>query len=229
MLVKEANKRRSRVDGSSRNQGAPARRMGRPPSKRAGEIEEAILSAAKDLFLSVGYEATSMEAVAQTAGVSKRTLYIRHPTKEALIKAVVEDRIRSWSNEASARNSEAQEEFPESLKRHAQTFVHMLANPEVQQFDRLILQTAHRFPEIAETFYKVGYSYEIEFLTEEIIRGTQDDPIPPKEPRRVALQLLSMIQGWRRTQETIRTISPQEAAEFASQAVEVLLHGKESW
>lgn len=227
--MKEANKRGSRIDGSSQNQEPPTRRIGRPPSKRAGEIEQVILSAAKDLFLSVGYEATSMEAVAQTAGVSKRTLYIRHSTKEALIKAVVEDRIRSWSNEASARNSEAPEEFPESLKRHAQTFVHMLANPEVQQFDRLILQTAHRFPEIAETFYEVGYSYEIEFLTEEIIRGTQDDPVPPKEPRRVALQLLSMIQGWRRTQETIRTISPQEAAEFASQAVEVLLHGKESW
>jgi AcrR family transcriptional regulator len=229
MLVREAKKRGSRVDAKSEPKATPVRRMGRPPSKMAGEIEEAILSAAKELFLSLGYEATSMEAVAQAAGVSKRTLYIRHSTKEALIKSVVEDRVRNWSNEASARNSEVPESFPDSLKRHAQTFVHMLANPEVRQFDRLILTTAQRFPEIAETFYNVGYNYELGFLTDEIIRGTQDDAVPPKEPRRVALQLLSMIQGWRRTEETVRTISADEAAEFASQAVDVLLRGRDSW
>jgi TetR/AcrR family transcriptional regulator, mexJK operon transcriptional repressor len=229
MRVKEAKKRGSRVEAKPDAKATRIRRMGRPPSKSAGEIEEAILSAAKELFLSLGYEATSMEAVAQAAGVSKRTLYIRHSTKEALIKAVVEDRIQSWSKEASARNSEAPEAFPDSLKRHAQTFVHMLANPEVRQFDRLILTTAHRFPEIAETFYEVGYNYELGFLTNEIIRGTQDDVVPPKEPRRVALQLLSMIQGWRRTEETVRTISAEEAAEFASQAVDVLLRGRDSW
>lgn len=227
--MKENKKRGSRVDAKPEVKATRVPRMGRPPSKRAGEIEEAILSAAKELFLSLGYEATSMEAVAQAAGVSKRTLYIRHSTKEALIKAVVEDRVRNWSNEASARNSDVPEKFPDSLKRHAQTFVHMLANPEVRQFDRLIMTTAQRFPEIAETFYNVGYNYELGFLTNEIIRGTQDDAVPPKEPRRVALQLLSMIQGWRRTEETVRTISAEEAAEFASQAVDVLLRGRDSW
>jgi TetR/AcrR family transcriptional regulator, mexJK operon transcriptional repressor len=229
MRVKEAKKRGSGAGAKSGSGSAPVRRMGRPPKKKAGEIEEAIFSAAKELFLSVGYEATSMEAVAQAAGVSKRTLYIRHSTKEALIKSVVEDRIRTWSDEASSRNSEVPEEFPESLRRHAQTFVHMLANPEVQQFDRLIATTAHRFPEIAETFYHVGYNYEVGFLTEEIVKGTRNDPVPPKDPRRAAVQLLSMIQGWRRTEETVRTISPAEAAEFASQAVDVLLRGRESW
>ena len=227
--MKESKKRGSPVDTKLKPQATRVRRMGRPPTKKAGEIEEAILSAAKEMFLSLGYEATSMEAVAQAAGVSKRTLYIRHSTKEALIKSVVEDRIRTWSNEASARNSEVPETFPESLKRHAQTFVHMLANPEVRQFDRLILTTAHRFPEIAESFYNLGYNYELGFLTNEIIIGTQNDAVPPKEPKRVALQLLSMIQGWRRTEETVREISTEEAAEFASQAVDVLLRGRDSW
>ncbi|WP_449469161.1 TetR/AcrR family transcriptional regulator [Sphingobium chungangianum] len=229
MRVKEAKKCGSGRGAESNSGSAPVRRMGRPPNKQAGEIEEAILSAAKELFLSVGYETTSMEAVAQAAGVSKRTLYIRHSTKDALMRAVVEDRVRTWSDEASRRNSDTPEEFPESLRRHAQTFIHMLASPEVQKFSQLIATTAHRFPEIAETFYQVGYNYEVEFLTEEIIRGTRNDPVPPKDPRRTAIQLLSMIQGWRRTEETVRTIRPAEAAEFASQAVDVLLRGRESW
>jgi TetR/AcrR family transcriptional regulator, mexJK operon transcriptional repressor len=143
----------------------PNRRTGRPPNKKAGQIDEAILSAARDLFLSVGYEATTMEAVAQGAGVSKRTLYARHSTKEALMKAVVEDRVRRWSNEASGNNVDLPQEFSERLKHHVRTAMASLGNPEIQQFDRLILATASRFPEIAETFYKIGYCYELQFLT----------------------------------------------------------------
>lgn len=208
---------------------APGRRTGRPPKKKSGEIEEAILSAATGLFLDVGYEATSMEAVAQAAGVSKRTLYARHSTKEALMKSVVEDRVQRWSNEASARNADLPDQFSERLKCHAKTLMASLDNPEVQQFDRLILTTASRFPEIAETFYRIGYSYELQFLTREIIEGTQNDPVPVAKPERVARQLFSMIQGWRRTEETIRVISPEEAADFAVDAVNVLLRGRESW
>ena len=207
----------------------PNRRTGRPPNQKAGQIDEAILTAARDLFLSAGYEATSMEAVAQAAGVSKRTLYTRHSTKEALMKAVVEDRVRRWSNEASANNVDLPQEFPERLKRHVQIAMASLGNPEIQQFDRLILATASRFPEIAETFYRIGYSYELQFLTDEIIEGTKNDPVPAANPQRVARQLLSMIQGWRRTEETIRVLSREEAASFAADAVDALLRGRDSW
>lgn len=207
----------------------PNRRTGRPPNKKAGQIDEAILSAARDLFLSVGYEATTMEAVAQGAGVSKRTLYARHSTKEALMKSVVEDRVRRWSNEASANNVNLPQEFSERLKHHVRTAMASLGNPEIQQFDRLILATASRFPEIAETFYKIGYCYELQFLTDEITEGTKNDPVPAANPQRVARQLLSMIQGWRRTEETIRVLSREEAASFADDAVDVLLRGRDSW
>lgn len=207
----------------------PNRRTGRPPNKKAGQIDEAILSAARDLFLSAGYEATSMEAVAQAAGVSKRTLYARHSTKEALMKSVVEDRVQRWSTEASAGNVDLPDDFSERLKRYAQILMESLGNPEVRQFDRLILTTASRFPEIAQSFYEIGYNYELRFLTGEIIAGTKNDPAPPVDPERAARQLLSMIQGWRRTEETIREVSREEAARFAADAVDVLLRGRESW
>lgn len=223
------NRRGPRSKGAAKSPPEPTRRLGRPPSKHSGEIEEAILVAAKDLFLSIGYEATSMEAVAQTAGVSKRTLYTRHSSKEELMKAVVGKWVRQWADEATARNRDLPAQLPDRLKRHAQTLMHMLAKPEVVQFDRLINATAIRFPEIARTFYDVGYSYELRFLTDEIIRGTKKDTAPVKRPQLVAQQLLSMIQGWRRTEETIRAIDPHEAAEFANNAVDILFKGREVW
>ncbi len=205
------------------------RPMGRPTRRRLGEIEEDILAAAKDLFLTIGYEATAMEAVAQRAGVSKRTLYARYASKETLMKAVVQARVSIWAQQAAAKNEDLPSGLRERLTRHAETLAQSLGNPEIEQFDRLILTTAHRFPEIARTFYEVGYSYELNFLAEEIVAGTQDDIRPARDPKRVAQQLISMIMGWRRNEGAVRRVSPTEEAEFARNAVDLLFNGRESW
>lgn len=48
-------------------------------------LNEAILRATRELLLEVGYPGLSMEAVAARAQVSKPTLYLRFPTKGALV------------------------------------------------------------------------------------------------------------------------------------------------
>jgi TetR/AcrR family transcriptional regulator, mexJK operon transcriptional repressor len=65
--------------------GPPPVRRGRPvsPAKRA-----AILEAATGHFLRDGYEGTSLDAVAGTAGVSKQTVYRHFTDKETLFLAV---------------------------------------------------------------------------------------------------------------------------------------------
>ena len=50
---------------------------------------QAILDAAKILFLSNGYASTSMDAVAAEAGVSKLTVYSHFNDKETLFSAAV--------------------------------------------------------------------------------------------------------------------------------------------
>ncbi len=52
---------------------------------------EAILNGAIDVFISDGYELASMDKIAETAGVSKRTVYNHFGSKENLFQAVVED------------------------------------------------------------------------------------------------------------------------------------------
>lgn len=66
----------------------PARRrgLGRP---RSLELDEAILQAGLDQ-LAIGFDRMTMEAVAEQAGVSKATLYLRWSTKEDLVVAVVD-------------------------------------------------------------------------------------------------------------------------------------------
>jgi TetR/AcrR family transcriptional regulator of autoinduction and epiphytic fitness len=64
------------------SQPAPARLTDR---KRA-----AILDAAVAEFRQSGYEATSMDRIAESAGVSKRTVYNHFPSKEALFTQILE-------------------------------------------------------------------------------------------------------------------------------------------
>jgi len=63
----------------------PSRR-GRPVSM---EKQQAVLEAAIAEFTAHGYDAASMDAIAERAGVSKRTLYNRHASKEGLFAALV--------------------------------------------------------------------------------------------------------------------------------------------
>lgn len=64
-----------------------------PAGLRAAGVlanEERILRAAHALFVQHGYQATTLTAVADAAGVAHRTVYVRFGTKAALLKRVID-------------------------------------------------------------------------------------------------------------------------------------------
>jgi len=62
----------------------------RPPGRpRSAGVDEAILAAALAELGERGYARMSMDAVAARAGVSKPTVYLRHPTKADLATAAI--------------------------------------------------------------------------------------------------------------------------------------------
>ncbi len=63
-----------------------------------GKKREAILAAAANVFIDVGYDRASMDHIAGVAGASKRTVYNHFPSKEALFGAVIQ-RFMSESRE----------------------------------------------------------------------------------------------------------------------------------
>jgi len=76
-----------------------ARRVGRPPTELAGEVEARILEAAAQVFLERGFSAASIGEIAEVARAGKPTIYARYPSKEALFEAAVLRRL----NERNAR------------------------------------------------------------------------------------------------------------------------------
>ncbi|MGE4372025.1 MAG: TetR/AcrR family transcriptional regulator [Xanthobacter sp.] len=114
-----------------------------------------IRRAARILFLEKGYGATSMDAVAAAAPVSKRTLYHHFPGKAALFAAVIAE---AWSHLTSAPLlTESGGQTPRAV---LEGFVARLeahwAQPDVIPLLRLVIAETPRFPELSEAFFAAG-------------------------------------------------------------------------
>jgi AcrR family transcriptional regulator len=55
-----------------------------------------IRTAATQLFATLGYEGTSLQAIAERVGVTKQTLLYHYPSKDALRRAVLEQVFAHW-------------------------------------------------------------------------------------------------------------------------------------
>src|ERR1700726_2894989 len=82
----------------------PARRGsgGRPTREEAVRRDARLLDVATKLFMERGFDCTSIDAVAETAGVSKPTVYARYRDKRDLFTAVLRATIQRWLAPLSA-------------------------------------------------------------------------------------------------------------------------------
>jgi TetR/AcrR family transcriptional regulator, mexJK operon transcriptional repressor len=198
-------------------------RRGRPTAARAEAIEQAIFNEAKTQFLTLGFEGAAMEVVAARAGVSKPTLYARYPTKQALLRAVIEAQMETWTTEG-LRNQHLLEEDPRERLRHlARTSIAFARTEDASRFTTLVRSIVTTAPELAKTFYDHGYGYGIELYTREIEEWDRRHGPLSHSPRVLAEMLMAMLSGWIRAEETVRTVSVAEAAAFADQAIDALI------
>lgn len=212
-----------------RPQSTPRTGAGRPTAERVEAIEHAILEAAREHFLAAGFELTAMEAIAATAHVSKSTLYARYPTKAALLRAVVEKQVASWSAEQHRRRGPLPEDFKQRLQCHARAILESLASEEVRAFQKLLRRTGAPDSELARILFDVSYGPSIQDLADEIVRGTHDFPVPPRSPTRVAEMLMTMLYGWNAAREVAGHPTPDEAITYADHAVDVIFAGRAAW
>jgi len=128
---------------------APLNRKGGRPSKDDAELLGGkIIDAATSLFLSDGYGATSIEAIARAAGISKRTFYARFPDKAALLGAVVHQIIERL-RPADVMPLFEGDDIEALLCRLGGIILHASVAPTALALHRLVVAEAVRFPELA--------------------------------------------------------------------------------
>jgi TetR/AcrR family transcriptional regulator of autoinduction and epiphytic fitness len=119
------------------------------------EKDDAIERAATDLLLEVGYERFRMDEVALRAGVSKRTLYKRHPSKDPLIDAVARALFESMES-ALPEAPEVDVEVERALADFGEKVVAFLLSAAVRGALRVVVAESDRNPALGETFVRHG-------------------------------------------------------------------------
>jgi AcrR family transcriptional regulator len=120
--------------------------MGRPTKAEARDTRRQILDAALDLFSEGSYFGTSMRQIARAVGVRESALYHHFPSKDAILKALVEEygerRIDPLTHADATTLARA------GVERFLRTFVlnvlEIWATPRERKFIRLILAEGPR-------------------------------------------------------------------------------------
>lgn len=110
-----------------------ARGKGRPKRTEIEEIDRAIRDAALQVLLEHG-EAATMHAIAQAAGISRKSLYARHPNKEALFRDV----IRALLISAEALRYDETGTAEERLQHYIEAALATIARPESHALQHLL-------------------------------------------------------------------------------------------
>lgn len=118
-----------------------------PPAKFA-----ALLAAALDQFLTHGHRGVRLDQVAAAAGVGKATLYRHFGDKEGLFRHVVQAQTLAIS-ETPVRESAAGGELEPVLAALARETLDRHVRPESLALQRLMIEEAPAFPELARRLH----------------------------------------------------------------------------
>jgi AcrR family transcriptional regulator len=83
-----------------------------PPREAAGQR---IVSQARLHFMAHGFRGVTMDDLARELGMSKKTLYAHFASKTDLLKAVIEDKVRSANADFGQVAAESCADFPSAL------------------------------------------------------------------------------------------------------------------
>lgn len=165
---------------------------GRPSRAVSEQISSRILRAATRLFLTHGYEKTSMDAVAARAGMSKRTLYSRFPGKAELFEAVVHG-VLGKSLRALEENHALQDTLQDSLSAFAENLLEIALVPDVIAMERVVTGEARQFSELAARLHLRFKDYLVDLLCELIGHFAPERGRPPDAVRLDAELFLAMV------------------------------------
>lgn len=202
------------------------RHGGRPTRHEAAALGDKILDAATALFLSEGFGATSIEAVARKARISKRTFYHRFDDKAALYRAVIQRLLQRWLPQFEEA-FEAPGSLTTVLERSARRMLSLALSPEALALRRLLLAEAERFPELVEIMIATGARRGIERIAALLEAERRAGNVGIEDCTFAAMQFQEMILAvpLRRARGFGLPMTEDEQARWVRQSVSLFVGG----
>lgn len=148
---------------------------------------------ALDIFLERGFEQATMEEIATSVGMSKRTVYAYYEDKPALFKAAVRRAIELYTLSREAIEAVVTADLEETLIAIGWQRVTNIGTPVASKLQRILGAQSFRFPELFNESFERGAGPVIEVLSELFRRYTEAGEIDVAEPQRAATSFLSLV------------------------------------
>lgn len=184
----------------------------------------AIVQAAVAEFRASGFDATSMDKVAATAEVSKRTLYNHFASKEALFEEIL---MQLWDRSAATLNLAYQPDAPlqEQLSALLLQKVAMVSGQDFIDLARVAIASTIHAPERAQDMLVRLAEKENALLT--WVRSAQKDGrLKPADAVLVVQQLESLVKGaafWPQVTMGQPRLAARAQKQLAAAAAELVL------
>lgn len=161
------------------------------PQRLTDRKREAIIQAAIAEFRANGFEITSMDKIAATAGVSKRTVYNHFPSKEELFAEILNQLWARISAEQSVVYNRDQP-LREQLRQMLQAKVQLMADENFLTLARVAIAATIHSPERAQNMIERMGERE-EALTVWIRAAQADGRLKPVDPEFAAHQVQGLL------------------------------------
>jgi TetR/AcrR family transcriptional regulator, mexJK operon transcriptional repressor len=120
--------------------------------------QRAVLAAAREVFVELGYAGASLDEVATRAGVSRQTVYTHFHDKERLFSAMVEAEVGQVDGphhplDAALADSD---DVESDLRTYACYHLSLVMQPHLIALRRMLIGEAGRFPTLATAWYREG-------------------------------------------------------------------------
>ena len=172
-----------------------ARGPGRPTRAETSRLDDEVRRRALQMFLDLGFERTSIDAIARAAGTTKASIYGRYATKQELFVDVVEWAMAdpTWPYPESPLPDS--DDLATMLTAIAHASARRALDPSMVKLSRLAISQIAHFPEIARQSDSASNWWRAQTVIELLRRHAATGEIVADEPELLAEHFLAMVSG----------------------------------
>jgi TetR/AcrR family transcriptional regulator of autoinduction and epiphytic fitness len=194
------------------------------PQRLTDRKREAIIQAAIAEFRANGFDITSMDKIAATAGVSKRTVYNHFPSKEELFAEILN---QLWARVTAEQETAYRPDLPlrDQMRRMLMAKLQMLGDDNFLDLARVAIAATIHSPERAQNMVERMGKRE-EGLTVWIRAAQADGRLKPVDPEFAAQQIQGMLKSfafWPQISMGLPGLSPEMQTTVVDSALDMFL------
>ena len=131
-------------------------RRGRPANEALGQT---IVDAARELFVELGFQATTLDKVAQRAKISKLSIYRHFESKEALFSAAIASHCHQFAPQALFEGIDGSAQ--EQLMAVGSSLLRTLLRSDVRSVEAMVMADRTKQKSLSKLHYEAGPAHII--------------------------------------------------------------------